>query len=215
MRAIKLLGVSVLAIAASGSAAFAKITDQSKAGATSGPVAPLPKAGTLADNVVVTPRRAGACAGACARTDGERPAGRAGRSPCSRSRSRSRRGDTVVTQENPHNYVATVFVSALLGGLGGALIGGAIYYLDTPRNHPVQHRILGRGRRARRDRRRHHQRRRRREPRRTGGLDAPSDRSGADLPDCAAEPVVLVLSVHVRRARRARCARSSHARHPT
>jgi tetrahydromethanopterin S-methyltransferase subunit D len=41
-----------------------------------------------------------------------------------------------VTQESPHNYVATVTVSALLGGLAGALIGGAIYYLDTPREHP-------------------------------------------------------------------------------
>jgi tetrahydromethanopterin S-methyltransferase subunit D len=43
---------------------------------------------------------------------------------------------TVVTEDRPHNYVATVFVSALLGGLGGALIGSAIYYLDTPRDNP-------------------------------------------------------------------------------
>ena len=58
MRLIKLLGVSVVALAASGSAAFAKVTDQSKAGATSSAVSPLPKEGTLADNVVVDESRA-------------------------------------------------------------------------------------------------------------------------------------------------------------
>ena len=42
---------------------------------------------------------------------------------------------TVVTEDQHHNYVGTVFVSALLGGLGGALIGGAIYYLDG-QDHP-------------------------------------------------------------------------------
>ena len=49
MKAIKLLGVSVVAVALSASAAFAKVDS------TTGVVAPLPKAVTLADNVVVTP----------------------------------------------------------------------------------------------------------------------------------------------------------------
>ena len=50
MKAIKLLGVSVMAVALSASAAFAKVGYRA-----TGVVAPLPKAVTLADNVVVTP----------------------------------------------------------------------------------------------------------------------------------------------------------------
>src|SRR5947207_3874269 len=30
----------------------------------------------------------------------------------------------------PHNVMATIFVSALMGGLAGLLVGGAIYYLN-------------------------------------------------------------------------------------
>ena len=55
MKAIHVLGVSVMAVAMSASAAFAKVTDESK-GQTSAAVAPLPKASTLADNVVVAPQ---------------------------------------------------------------------------------------------------------------------------------------------------------------
>ena len=43
---------------------------------------------------------------------------------------------TVVTEDRPHNYMATIAVSALMGAVAGALIGGAIYYIDTPREHP-------------------------------------------------------------------------------
>ena len=138
MRLIKLLGVSVVALAASGSAAFAKVTDQSKAGATSSAVSPLPKEGTLADNVVVTP---GAPAPAPAPTPAPGPTVNVQPvepvQPVQAVPVEEPARRTVVTQENPHNYVATVFVSALLGGVGGALIGGAIYYLDTPRSHPA------------------------------------------------------------------------------
>jgi hypothetical protein len=132
MRAIKVLGVSVVAVALTGSAAFAKVTDQSTAGA----VSPLPKAATLADNVVVTPSGQAAPApapapGATVNVQPVQPVQPVQEAPVVVPPQR-----TVVTQENPHNYVATVFVSALLGGLAGALIGGAIYYLDTPREHP-------------------------------------------------------------------------------
>ena len=34
------------------------------------------------------------------------------------------------------NYMSTVFVSALMGGLAGALIGGAVYYLGD-QNRPI------------------------------------------------------------------------------
>ena len=128
MRAIKVLGVSVVAVALGSSAAFAKVTDQSSA--SSSAVSPLPKASTLADNVVVTP--SGQAAPAPAPNVNVQPAPVAVEpAPVVAPPQR-----TVVTQENPHNYVATIFVSALLGGIGGALIGGAIYYLDTPREHP-------------------------------------------------------------------------------
>jgi hypothetical protein len=132
MRAIKVLGVSVVAVALGSSAAFAKVTDQSSVSSSAGAVSPLPKAGALADNVVVTP--SGQAAPAPAPNVNVQPAPVAVEpAPVVAPPQR-----TVVTQENPHNYVATVFVSALLGGIGGALIGGAIYYLDTPREHPAR-----------------------------------------------------------------------------
>ena len=56
MKAINLLGVSVVAVALAGSTAFAKVTEPSKAAATSGAVTPLPSERVVADNVVVTPQ---------------------------------------------------------------------------------------------------------------------------------------------------------------
>lgn len=38
----------------------------------------------------------------------------------------------------PHNAMATIAVSALMGGLAGLLVGGAIYYLADNREHPVR-----------------------------------------------------------------------------
>jgi hypothetical protein len=35
----------------------------------------------------------------------------------------------------PHNVMATIFVSALMGGLAGLLVGGAIYYLNDNQEH--------------------------------------------------------------------------------
>ncbi|HMF40905.1 MAG TPA: hypothetical protein VKQ32_09425 [Polyangia bacterium] len=131
MKAIKVLGISLVALVAGGSAAFAKVTDQSKVGSTSAAVSPLPKEGTLADNVVVTPGTA-APAPAPAPTVNVEPVQPVQPAPVVLPPQRQ-----VVTQESPHNYVATVFVSALLGGVAGALIGGSIYYLNTPRNHPA------------------------------------------------------------------------------
>ncbi|HEY7370765.1 MAG TPA: hypothetical protein VIF57_01210 [Polyangia bacterium] len=134
MRAIKVLGVSVIAVALGSSAAFAKVTDQSSAASSAGAVSPLPRASTLADNVVVTPGQAAPAPTPQGPTVNVQPAPVAVE-PAPVVAPPPQR--TVVTQENPHNYVATVFVSALLGGIGGALIGGAIYYLDTPRQHPA------------------------------------------------------------------------------
>ena len=42
---------------------------------------------------------------------------------------------TVVTEDRPHNYMGTIAFSALMGGVLGALVGGAVYYLDN-QDHP-------------------------------------------------------------------------------
>ena len=125
MKAIKLLGVSVVAVALSASAAFAKVDS------TTGAVTPLPKAVTLADNVVVTPssQAAPAPAPTPAQTQVQvQPAQPvqavepvAVPAPTHR---------TVVTQDRPRNYMGTIAFSALMGGLLGVLVGGAVYYLD-------------------------------------------------------------------------------------
>ncbi len=38
----------------------------------------------------------------------------------------------------PHNAMATIFVSALMGGLAGLLVGGAIYYLADNQTHATR-----------------------------------------------------------------------------
>jgi len=127
MKAINVFGISILAVALSGSAAFAK------ADAASGAVSPLPKATTLADNVVVTPNGQTAPAPAQpAPTVNVEPAAQ----PVQAAPVVAPTNRTVVTEDKPHNYMATITVSALMGAVAGVLIGGAIYYIDTPREHP-------------------------------------------------------------------------------
>jgi MFS family permease len=41
---------------------------------------------------------------------------------------------TVVEHES-HNYMSTIALSALMGGVAGVLVGGAIYYLSDNQNH--------------------------------------------------------------------------------
>ena len=43
-------------------------------------------------------------------------------------------GTTVVEHES-HNYMETIALSALMGGVAGVLVGGAIYYLADNRTH--------------------------------------------------------------------------------
>jgi hypothetical protein len=121
MKAIKLLGVSVVAVALSASAAFAKVESGTSA------VAPLPKAVTLADNVVVTPSGQTAPAPQPAPTQVQvqpvQPVQPVTTVPAPTHR-------TVVTEDRPRNFMGTIAFSALMGGLLGALVGGAVYYLD-------------------------------------------------------------------------------------
>jgi hypothetical protein len=124
MKAIKLLAISVVAVALSSSAAFAKVDTGSSV------VTPLPKAISLADNVVVTPNQP-APAPAPQPEVQVQPVQVQPVAPVQAPPQR-----TYVTEDHPHNIVATITVSALLGAVAGALIGGAIYYLDTPRDNP-------------------------------------------------------------------------------
>jgi hypothetical protein len=128
MKAINLLGISVLAVALSSSAAFAKTDVGSR------PVSPLPKAAALADNVVVTPtgQTAPAPAPATPTNVNVQPAPQ----PVEAVPAVAPTQRTVVTEDKPHNDMATIAGSALMGAVAGALIGGAVYYLDTPREHP-------------------------------------------------------------------------------
>jgi hypothetical protein len=120
MRTIRMICVSLVGVSLFASVAIAKpISD-----GTSAPIEPLPKATLLADNVVVAP---GAPAPAPApaptvvtpapSTTYVEPAPAPVRK-------------TVVTENPaPKNYMSTIAVSALMGGLAGGLVGGAIYYL--------------------------------------------------------------------------------------
>ena len=128
MKAINVFGISIVAVALSGSAAFAK------ADAAPGAVSPLPKKTTLADNVVVTPNNTPAPAPAqpapTVNVEPVQPVQPVQAAPVVAPTQR-----TVVTEDRPHNYMATIAGSAFLGAVAGALIGGAIYFLDTPRDH--------------------------------------------------------------------------------
>ena len=130
MKAINLLGISVVVVALGGSTAFAKVTEPSKAAAQSGVVTPLPSERTVADNVVVTPQGQTAPA---AQPVQVQPAP-VEVQPVQQVPVAPQR--TYVTEDRPHNYMATIAVSALMGAVAGALIGGATYFLDTPREHP-------------------------------------------------------------------------------
>jgi hypothetical protein len=42
---------------------------------------------------------------------------------------------TTVVEHETHNYMGTIFVSALAGGLAGLLVGGSLYYLADNQQH--------------------------------------------------------------------------------
>jgi uncharacterized protein YcfJ len=118
MRSFHWVVVSVLMVALSGSAAFAK------AAGDVAPVVPLPKASLLADSVVVTPQGPSAPA-AQPVTPVAVPVAAA---PVEEA---SPRRTTVVHEDEPHNYMSTIAVSAIMGAVLGALVGGSIYYLGN------------------------------------------------------------------------------------
>jgi hypothetical protein len=50
----------------------------------------------------------------------------------------ARQTQTTVVEHEQHNYMTTVAVSALMGGLAGALVGGSLYYLADDQKHPAR-----------------------------------------------------------------------------
>ena len=131
MKTTKVLGIAFLGAVLTSSAAFAKTTDR-------GVVTPLPKAITLADNVVVTPQSTPAPAPAPSQNTTVVPAQPA---PPSQNvnvePAPAPARHTVHPQHEPKPYMSTIVWSAFLGGLGGALIGGAVYFLDD-QEHPAR-----------------------------------------------------------------------------
>ena len=116
MRATKILGMAVLMTMVGTSVAFAKPVTESA------PIVPVPKAALLADNVVVTPGQAPPVTNPPATSVQVQPAAV---EPVDTTPRRT----TVVHEEPNRNYMGTIAVSALMGGVAGALVGGAIYYL--------------------------------------------------------------------------------------
>ena len=115
MRATKILGMAVLMTMVGTAVAVAKPA------ADKAPIAPLPKAALLADNVVVTPGQAPPVTNTQT-TPAPQPV-------MVEPVDTTPRRTTVVHEEPNRNYMSTIAVSALMGGVAGALVGGAIYYL--------------------------------------------------------------------------------------
>ncbi len=121
MKSITALGMAVVFTVMTGTA-FARTGGEVRSIETA-PVSPLPKASTRADSVVVTPQA------------GTQPAPvYQPVQPVAAAPVEAAPRKTVVTETKPTNYMATIAVSAFMGALAGALIGGAIYYLDDQRD---------------------------------------------------------------------------------
>ena len=116
MRSVNLVVVSAVMLV--GSSAFANT------GREVAPVVPLPKASLLADSVVVTPQNQAAPAPQQVQAA---PAPVAAAPVMVEPARRT----TVVHEDSPHNYMTTIAVSAIMGAVAGALVGGAIYYLGN------------------------------------------------------------------------------------
>ena len=96
------------------------------------PISPLPKASTLlADNVVVTPQ-GGTPAPAQPAQVNVQPVQPVQAAPVVVDNTPRRTVHTDVS--SPRNYMSTIAVSAFMGAVAGVLVGGAIYYLDSPRH---------------------------------------------------------------------------------
>ncbi len=125
-----LTALVLVSVMTAGSLAVAKpvLPEARQARQTEQPAVPLPNAIRLADNVVVVPQ--------ATPQPGPQPSPeKVNVQPAAPAAQPT----PVVDQPRkvvhtdvapPRNYMSTIFVNALMGGLAGALVGGAIYYLD-------------------------------------------------------------------------------------
>jgi hypothetical protein len=118
-----LFWIVISGITLSASAGFAKTLP-----ATSELVTPLPKAEVIADAVVVTPGSATAQpAPAPVEAVPVQPVQPVVAEP----------HHTTIVQEHETNYMSTIAISAIMGAVVGALVGGSIYYLGS-RDHAAR-----------------------------------------------------------------------------
>jgi hypothetical protein len=132
MKLIKVFGVGVLLTALTGSVAIAKENVDGKSARGDTAVAPLPKGSTVADSVVVTPPAPAPAAPSV--NVQPAPVAPVAVEPAQPTYVEPRK--TVVREDGHNNYMATVAVSAIMGAVAGALVGGAIYYLSDNQTHP-------------------------------------------------------------------------------
>ena len=142
MRSIKATGLGVcMAILSMSGAAFAKSAISPSEVA---PIVPLPRAGLVADNVVVTPQASTAPAVVPVPVQPVQQVQPVQPVVVQPAVETAPRRTTVVHEERSHNYMSTIAVSAIMGAVAGVLIGGAIYFLDN-QQHPVRIAYWGAG----------------------------------------------------------------------
>jgi hypothetical protein len=132
------LGLLTVAMAVGPSAAFAKTAE----GAAAGVTASTPHGERLlADSVVVTPQGAPAAQAAPAQPSASatavtpQPASATAVAPAPAVVGETGPRKVVHTEvQSNHNYMSTIAVSALMGGVAGGLVGGAVYYLGDQHN---------------------------------------------------------------------------------
>jgi hypothetical protein len=132
------LGLLTMAMAVGPSVAFAKTTEGDAPGVT--PAAARAER-LVADSVVVTPQGAPTAQAAPAQPSATAtavtpaPANATAVAPAPAVVGDTGPRRVVHTEVQPnHNYMSTIALSALMGGVAGGLVGGAVYYLGDQHN---------------------------------------------------------------------------------
>lgn len=122
-----------------GLASVAVLTLAVASTANATPTAPDPRPSTLkmrllADNVVVSPGGTAPAAAPAQPASQTVVVPQGGSAPAAHVDEPSRRTNVNADVQGPKNYMSTIAVSALMGGLAGGLVGGAIYFLGDRDN---------------------------------------------------------------------------------
>jgi hypothetical protein len=137
MKTNRAFWISLVVVIGTAPLAFAKPMANENAPADGALVQPLPKASTLADNVVVGTPSAPAPAQPVPVVEQPAPAPPVVVDP-------EPRRVVHVDTTPPRNYMSTIAINAFMGGVAGVLVGGAIYYLGS-QNHPYNVAYWGAG----------------------------------------------------------------------